>query len=62
MIDFSEMEPPADDKVYINQQGLVVMNVRTLAKLQDPQTFRRLQEAAAEVNIKILTPPNKKTN
>ena len=60
MIDFSEMEPPADDKVYINQQGLVVMNISTLAKLQDPSTLRRLQKSLEKAGYKMFIPVKNK--
>ena len=54
-VDFGELIPPEDDKVYINQQGLVIMNIRTLAKLQAPDTRRKLLEAAAAAHYKLFT-------
>ena len=52
---FADALPPEDDEVRINEHGLVIMSIATLAKLQNPDTLRSLQEAAAKAHYKLFT-------
>ena len=53
-VNFSDLVPPEDGRVVVNENGLIVMSIGTLAKLQDPTTVRTLQKALAKAKIEMF--------